>query len=175
MIIREGLVKYKGKPIILTGDSTVSVGDKVPAFRLSRSVVEDLEIASLKPRTVVLNVVPSLDTPVCTKQAIRFNREALGLGDGIAIVNVSMDLPFAIQRWCDQHDVQNLETTSDYKYQEFGRAFGIQMRGLGLLARSVFVIDGEGTLRYEQIVPDMGEEPDYDAALVAVRGASAAG
>jgi thioredoxin-dependent peroxiredoxin len=167
---RTGLVTFHGKPITLIGDGEVAVGQTVPDFRVSKSVADDLAISELRGRVVVLNVIPSIDTSVCSKQTETFNTRAAEYRDKVIIVTISMDLPFALERWCRANAADIIVTTSDYKYQEFGRNFGLLMKGFGLLARSVWVIDAKGVLRYSQIVPDMGSEPDYDAALAAVKG-----
>jgi thiol peroxidase len=169
MVERTGLVTFKGKPVTLIGEGKVAVGEKVPDFKVSKSVADDLSISELRGKTVILNVIPSIDTAVCSRQTTTFNQRAASLGTDVAIVTISMDLPFALERWCQTNSVDIIQTTSDYKYQEFCKRFGLLMRGFGLLARSVFVIDKEGVLRYCEIVSEMTEEPDYDAALAAAK------
>ena len=166
---RKGLVNYKGKPVDLVGDDQIEVGQQVPDIVLSKSMEEDLHLSELRGKVIVLNVVPSIDTPVCSVQTARFEREAAEFSDGVRIVAVSMDLPFAIERWCKQNDIKIVIPTSDYKYHDLGTKFSLQMKGLGLLARSVFVINREGKLTYQEVVKNMEEEPDYEAALLAVR------
>jgi thiol peroxidase len=165
-------VTYKGKPITLVGEGRVEIGDLVPDVVLAKSMDEDLHLSELRGKVVVLNVIPSVDTPVCSRQTATFEREANQLGDNVRIVSVSMDLPFAIKRWCELQGIKIVITTSDYKYHDLGKKFSLMMRGLGLLARSVFVIDKDGRLAYEEIVPRMEDEPDYGAALLAVRSTS---
>ncbi len=171
MVTLEGLVTYKGKPITLVGESTVEIGDKAPDFKVSKAMEDDLQLSDFAGKIVVLNVVPSIDTPICASQTAKFNEAAAKLGDDVAVITVSMDLPFAIQRWCEQHGVDLIETTSDYKYHQFGKSFSLLMRGLGLLARSVFVLDGEHRLVHKEIVAVMEEEPNYDAAFTAIEKA----
>lgn len=174
MIEREGLVTYKGKPITLVGepDCCTKIGSPMPDVRLSISMEEDLNLRSLVGKVVVLNAIPSIDTPVCSKQTSAFFHAIKDLGqDHVRLITVSMDLPFAISRWCDAEGIDGLESTSDYKYQDFGKKFGLLMKGLGLIARSVTVVDRDGILRYQEIVPRMEAEPNYEAALSAVRDA----
>jgi thioredoxin-dependent peroxiredoxin len=114
--------------------------------------------------------VPSLDTPVCDTETRRFNEEAGKLA-GVKVVTVSMDLPFAQKRWCGAAGVANVQTLSDHRDAAFGYAYGMLIKELRLLARSVIVIDKQGMIRYIQIVPEMTHEPDYTAALEAARKA----
>ena len=171
MITLEGLVTYKGKPITLVGETKVEIGEKAPDFKVSKGMEDDLRLSDFAGKIVVLNVVPSIDTPICASQTAKFNEAAAKLGDDVVVITVSMDLPFAIQRWCEQHGVDLIETTSDYKYHEFGKSFSLLMRGLGLLARSVFVLDSGHQVVYKEIVPVMEEEPNYDAAFAAIEQA----
>ena len=168
LVVREGMVTHRGNPVTLVGQSEVKVGDKVPNFRLAKSVTEDLEFHQLLGRQVILNVIPSIDTPTSQTQTHRFSQELSELGEDVLLVTISMDLPFALQRWCDARGIANVEPTSDYKYQDFGKKFALLVRGMGWLARSVFVIDRGGILRYVEIVPEVEEEPNYTAALGAV-------
>lgn len=176
MIIREKRITFRGKELSLVGDRLMPLGDRVPELKLSKSVEEDVSTADFNGRIVVFNVIPSIDTPVCSKQTTRFNEEAKDLGDGVAIVTVSMDLPFAIQRWCELQRALHITATSDYKYQDFGRNFAVLIQGMGILARSIFIVDPQQRLIYEEIVTRIEEEPNYDAALAAVeRGLTARG
>jgi len=169
MIEREGLVSYKGKPITLVGENVVEAGEKIPPVKLSKSTDEDLELSELLGKVVVLNAIPSIDTPVCSNQTAKFNEEMGMLDDEGVLVSVSMDLPFAIQRWCRENNISPTHSTSDYKYRDYGKQFSLLMKGLGLLARSVMVVDREGVLRYCEIVKHMEKEPDYGSALAAVK------
>ena len=117
----------------------------------------------------MISSVPSLDTPVCDAQTRRFNEEATSLGDDVVVLTISMDLPFAQKRWCGAAGVDKVVVLSDYRSGEFGRAFGVLIKELRLLARAVFVVDRDGTVRYIQIVDEITNEPDYDAALAAVK------
>jgi thiol peroxidase len=120
---------------------------------------------------VILSTVPSLDTPVCDIETRKFNERAAEI-PGAAIVTVSMDLPFAQKRWCGAHGIDKVVTVSDYKYRDVGEKFGVRMKETALLARAIFVIDPQGTITYQQIVPEIAQEPDYDAAIAAAQAAT---
>jgi thiol peroxidase len=120
---------------------------------------------------VILSTVPSLDTPVCDKETRQFNERASALGEGAVVLTVSMDLPFAQKRWCGAAGVDRVVTLSDSKLREVGSRYGLRIRENGLLARAVTVIDAKGIVRYQQIVPDVTLEPDYDAAIAAAKAA----
>jgi thiol peroxidase len=113
--------------------------------------------------------VPSLDTSVCDMETRRFNVEAGKLGEDVAIVAVSMDLPFAQKRWCGTADVKNVQTLSDHRDAAFGQAYGVLIKDLRLLARAVFVVDKQGVVRYVELVKEVASEPNYEAALDAAR------
>ena len=113
--------------------------------------------------------MPSLDTDVCSTETRRFNQEAAGLGGDVVILTVSMDLPFAQKRWCGAAGVDRVVTLSDHRDASFGLAYGVLIKETRLLARSVFVVGRDGVVRYVELVPELGEEPNYEAALAAVR------
>jgi len=163
---RSGIVTIQGNPLTLLGPE-VGVGAPAPAFTVLDNGLAPF--AGLKAGTVyVINVVPSLDTPVCDLQVRAFNKAAADLGDRVEIKAVSMDLPFAQARWCGAAGVDRVQTLSDHRDASFGLAFGLLIKELRLLARAVLVIDGKGVIRYRQIVPEVTSEPDYQAALAAV-------
>ena len=112
--------------------------------------------------------VPSVDTPVCDTEVRRFNQEAAAL-DGVTVNVISMDLPFAQARWCGAAGIDAVKLYSDYNGQNFGKAFGVLIKELGLLARAAFVADADGIIRYVQVVPEVTDEPDYDGILAAVK------
>jgi thiol peroxidase len=126
-------------------------------------------LASDAGKTRILNVVPSIDTSICDLQTRRFNQEAASLGENAVIVTISMDLPPAQARWCAAAGVENLTMTSDYYDHSFARAYGLYIEELGLLARAVIIIDADDTVRYVQLVPEVAQEPNYEAALIAAR------
>lgn len=160
-------VLFKGNALTLVGPA-LTVGQPVPNVTVTKTDMSEIDCAALAGKAVLVSVTPSLDTPVCDLQAQRFNSEAAKLGDGVAIVNISLDLPFAIKRWCGAHG-DNIVAVSDYKQREFGTAWGVLIDELKLLARAVFVVDREGKLAYQEIVPEVTDHPDYDAALAALK------
>ena len=119
-------------------------------------------------KPLVISSVPSLDTPVCDMETRRFNQEAQKLGEGVKIITISMDLPFAQARWCGAAGVENVVTLSDYKDASFGLAYGVLIKELRLLSRAIFVLDAQGMVTYIQLVPEITNEPDYEAVLEAV-------
>jgi thioredoxin-dependent peroxiredoxin len=167
---RQGVVTRAGAPLTLVGPE-LNVGDAAPDFALTRNDMTSARLADFAGKTVLLSCVPSLDTKVCDLETRRFNEEAANL-PGVTVLTVSMDLPFAQARWCGAHDIKNVITLSDYKTHDFGVAYGVLIREMGLLARTVFVIGRDGRIAYIQRVPDITHEPDYAAALAAARAAA---
>jgi len=165
---RTGLVAMKGQPLTLLGDE-VKVGDKAPDFEVVANDLSTARFSSFRGKVCIISSVPSLDTSVCDTMTRRFNQEACNLGEDVVVLTISMDLPFAQKRWCGAADVKNLQTLSDHRQASFGKAFGVLIKELRLLARAVFVIDKEGIIRYTEIVDELTNEPDYDAALKAAR------
>lgn len=166
---RRGLVTLKGNPVTLLGP-TIKPGDDAPDVELLTNDLEPFKLSSLKGKVAVLITVPSLDTQVCDVETKRFNDEAQKLGDGVAVVVISVDLPFAQKRWCGAAGVSAVQTLSDHRDTAFGVAYGVLIQGVRLLARAIFVVDKDGDVRYVQIVPEVAQEPDYAAVLDAVRG-----
>lgn len=161
-------VTFKGNPLNLVGN-LIKVGDKAPDFVALDRTLNPVSRADLAGRVCVLTSVPSLDTPVCDLQAKRFNQEATSLGDKVQIVVISVDLPFAQARWCGATGSSAITTLSDHKETSFGKAYGLLIEELRLLARAVVVLDAEGTVVYVQLVPEVTSEPDYDDALRALK------
>ncbi len=168
-IVRKGEHTFKGNPLTLVGPR-LEAGDAAPDFQLIDRSLATVGLKDTPGKVRILSVVPSLDTPVCDLQARRFNAEAGGFGDKVAVYTISRDTPFAQGRWCGAADAQNMTVLSDILDGSFGDAYGVHIAELGLLCRSVFVIDAEGTLRHAQYVPEFTDLPDYHAALTAVRG-----
>ena len=164
-------VTMKGRPFTLVGKQ-VKVGDSAPDFEVLANDLSPVKLSSFRGKVVVISSVPSLDTAVCDLQTRKFNEQAAALGDGVAVLTISMDLPFAQKRWCGAAGIENLQTVSDYRNAEFGRAFGLLIQEFRLLARAVFVVDAEGIIRYKQIVSELTKEPDYDSAVKAAKEAS---
>ena len=165
---RDGLVTMKGNPVTLMG-TELQVGDKAPDFVAIDNDLNPVSFDSFRGKVCIVSSVPSLDTPVCDMETRRFNDEAGRLGDDVEILTISMDLPFAQKRWCGAAGVDRVQTLSDHRDAAFGQAYGVLIKGLGLLARAVLVIDKEGTIRYIELVKEIASEPDYDAVLTAVK------
>ena len=170
MTERTNAATFKGSPLTLAGPE-IRVGDQAPHFRLVGNNLADIECESFHGKVRVLSVAPSIDTPVCATQTRTFNKEATGLSADVVILSVSLDLPFALARFCGAEGIERVVTASDYKYRTFGEAYGVYIRELGLLTRAVFVIDREGKVAYAEYVPEVTNEPDYAAALEAVKAA----
>ena len=165
---RKGVVTMKGAPLTLVGNE-VRQGNSAPDVTLLANDLSEVQLSSYKGKICVISAVPSLDTSVCDMSTRRFNRQAAALGDDVVIVTVSADLPFAQARWCGAAGVENVITLSDHRDTSFGRAYGVLLKEPRLLARAVFVVDKDGVVRYEQIVPELTEGPDFDAVLSAVK------
>lgn len=164
----ERTVTMKGNPLPLSGQP-VSVGARAPEFSAVKTDLTPYSLAGSKGKVVVINSVPSLDTPVCAMQSRRFNQEATALGGNVEVVFVSMDLPFAQKRFCGAEGIENVIPVSDHRAAEFGEKYGLLLPALRLLARSVTVVDKDGIVRYHELVPEIAQEPNYDAALAAVK------
>ena len=167
MAERSGAVEFKGNPLTLIGNE-VKVGDKAPDFEVLDNNLSPVKLSAYAGKVVVISSVPSLDTPVCDMETREFNKRAGKLGDGVAMLTISMDLPFAQARWCGAAGVSHVTTLSDYRDANFGMTYGLLIRELRLLARAVLVVDRKGTIRYMELVKEVTNEPNYDAALDAV-------
>jgi thioredoxin-dependent peroxiredoxin len=165
---RKGLVTMKGKPITLVGQA-VKVGQKAPDFEVTANDLSPVKLSSFAGKVCIITSVPSLDTSVCDLETRKFNEKAAQLGGDVVVLTISMDLPFAQKRWCGAAGIKNVQTLSDHRDASFGRAYGVLIKDLRLLARAVFVVDKKGVVRYLQIVPEIATEPDYDAVLKAVK------
>lgn len=165
---RTGIITMHGNPLTLLG-SEVNTGDTAPDATLLDNDLNPVTISSYKSKVCVISSVPSLDTPVCDIETRRFNQEAEALGEDVAILTVSMDLPFAQKRWCGAAGIDRVITLSDHRNASFGEAYGMLVKELRLLARAVHVIDREGVIRYIQIVNEMSEEPDYDEVIESIK------
>ncbi|OPY70196.1 MAG: putative thiol peroxidase [Syntrophorhabdaceae bacterium PtaU1.Bin034] len=165
---RRNLVTFGGTPLTLIGNE-VKTGDKAPSFTVLDKDLTPVTLADFKGKVKILSVTPSLDTPVCDLQAQTFNKQAASLSDEVAVINISMDLPFAITRFCSHRGIDKLRTLSDHRDASFGNEYGVLVKELRLLARSIFVIDKADVVRYIEIVPEMTEPPNYDRALEEAR------
>ena len=165
---RTGIITKKGKGLTLIGPE-IRVGDKAPDFIVLDGTLGEVRLGDFEGKTKIISVTPSLDTPVCDLQLRRFNREAASLPHDVAVLNISMDLPFAINRFCTTAEIDRARALSDHRDASFGTAYGVLIKELRLLARSIFIIDKNDVIRYKEIVPEESDHPDYDRALQALR------
>lgn len=165
---RTGIVTLKGNPMTLLGPA-LKAGDRAPDFTVADGSLGLVRLKDFAGKKKLISVVPSLDTPICELQTKRFHEEAARLPAGVAVLTVSMDLPFAQSRFCTTHGIDKIRVLSDYKDASFGLAYGVLIKEVRLLARSIFVLDAADVIRHLQIVSEVANHPDYDAALSAVR------
>jgi thioredoxin-dependent peroxiredoxin len=165
---RSGTVTANGNPLTLLGPE-LKVGGKAPEFVVLNNDLAPVNLSSYSGKVCIVCSVPSLDTAVCDMETRRFNQEAANLGNEVVVLTISMDLPFAQKRWCGAAGVDKVITLSDHRDASFGSAYGVLIKELRLLARSVFVIDKEGIIRYIQLVKEVSQEPDYEAVLKALK------
>ncbi len=162
-------ITFKGSPINTNGDLP-AVGSKAPDFCLTKSDLSDVGLADFAGKKKILNIVPSLDTPVCQTSLIQFNEKAASAGNTV-ILTVSRDLPFAQNRFCEDKGIDQAIAVAEMRNREFGESFGVEITDgplAGLLARAVVVIDESDNVTYVELVPEIAKEPNYDAALAAV-------
>lgn len=162
-------VTLKGQQVMIL-EEFPAVGTKAEDVYYVKANLDEESLYDIDSKVKVLLAVPSLDTGVCQAETRKFNAE-LGKRKGVTGLVISKDLPFASKRFCEAEGIENIITGSDYRYGDFGKEFGVEMiEGAlkGLLARSVFVLDEENTIRYAELVPEILDEPNYEAALKAV-------
>ena len=160
-------VTFKGNPVTLVGNQ-LQVGDDAPNFTVINTALEEKTLSDYDGKIKLISFVPSVDTGVCPVQTKRFNEEADKLPN-VQILTISMDLPFAQARWCSAEGVSNLEMLSDHREADFGKKYGVLIEELRLLSRSIFVVNEENKVTYVEYVPEVGNHPDYDAALEHIR------
>jgi len=162
-------VTFKGSPVTLIGNK-VNVGDMAPNFTVLANDLSEVTLKDSEGQVRLISVVPSIDTGVCDAQTRRFNEEAASL-PGVKILTISCDLPFAQGRWCAAAGIENVQVLSDHRDLSFGEAFGVVMKELRLLARSIFVVDSTGKITYKEIVNEVTNHPNYTAAIEAAKQA----
>ncbi|XID93670.1 thiol peroxidase [Paenibacillaceae bacterium WGS1546] len=165
---QERTVSFKGNPITLVGP-VLKAGDTAPDFALNKNLLETSSLKDFAGKVKLISVVPSIDTGVCDAQTRHFNEEASKLGDNVAILTVSADLPFAQARWCAAAGVDRVYLLSDYKDNSFGKAYGVFIKEFHLDMRAIFVLDANDNITYVQVLEEMTEHPDYEAAIAAVK------
>ena len=162
-------ITLKGEPIETVGELP-QVKATAPDFTLTKTDLSDVSLGSFKGKRIILNIFPSIDTDVCAASARRFNEEVNRLDNTVALC-VSADLPFAHKRFCEAEGLENIIPLSVFRSGDFGIDYGVTITGgplTGLLSRSILIIDEEGKVTYTEQVPEIAQEPDYDAALKAV-------
>ena len=164
------LITFKGNPIQTSGELPVR-GSVAPDFQLTKTDLSDVSLKDFAGQKKILNVTPSLDTGVCATSAKKFN-EAVAKLSGVVLLNVSADLPFAAGRFCESNGLKNVVALSTFRSPDFAKAYGVRIANgplAGLTARAVVVLDAQNKVRHAELVPEIAQEPDYAAALAAVR------
>ncbi|MDR0361694.1 MAG: thiol peroxidase [Planctomycetota bacterium] len=161
----DNVITFRGNPMTLVGDIR-RAGDAAPNFPAVKNDLTEMHLHDILGMKALILSVPSLDTPVCDLEVRRFNREAAKLKN-VKVLTISMDLPFAQARWCGAAGIENIVTLSDYKYRGFGLSYGLLIKELMLLTRAVIVVDEKGVITHQEIVREVSEHPNYDAAIIA--------
>ncbi|WP_026560806.1 thiol peroxidase [Bacillus sp. J37] len=162
-------ITFKNNPVTLIGNE-VNVGDQAPDFTVLSNDLSPVTLADSKGKVRIISVVPSIDTGVCDAQTRRFNEDASNLSN-VEVLTISMDLPFAQKRWCASNGLENVQTLSDHRDASFGEAYGVLIKELRLLARSVFVVDSNDKVTYVEYVSEATNHPNYEAAIEAAKTA----
>lgn len=172
MLERPGDVTRKGVAFTVIGKK-LQVGDKAPNFEGANDIFSPSLVSSAesKGKVRLISVIPSLNTRICDAQTRRFNEEIGKYGDKVAGYTVSVDLPIAQAKWCEAAGIENIKMLSDYREMSFGAAYGTYIKELRIEQRAVFVVDANDTIRYAEYVPQIGQHPDYEAALAALKQA----
>ncbi|RKS87786.1 thiol peroxidase (atypical 2-Cys peroxiredoxin) [Orbus hercynius] len=167
MLKRTNEVTMQGNPLTLLGN-LVTVGENAPDFIVADANLKPVKLADFKGKVKIINAVPSIDTSVCSAQVHHFNTQAAKLDDTV-ILSISVDLPFALNRYCAAEGIDAVKVTSDYKDLDFGLKYGVVIDELRLLSRAVFVIDKNDKVVYVEYVKEITTEPDYEKALAAAK------
>src|ERR1022692_225433 len=164
---RPGATRLRGDPKTLIGPE-LKTGDRAPDFDVVDNNLKPVSLTGTGNHVRIISVIPSLDTPVCDAQTKRFNEEAGKLPD-VSIITVSMDLPFAQKRWCGAFGVDHVKMVSDHRTGSFGEAYGTLIKDLRIHSRAIFVVDKNDVIRYVEYVKEVGDHPNYEAALAAAK------
>jgi thioredoxin-dependent peroxiredoxin len=165
---RKQAITFKGKPLTAIGPE-ILVNQKAPSFTVLSNDLEEKNLGSFSNKIKLIASVPSLDTPVCDLQIKRFNEEVTAISKDIVVIFISMDLPFAQQRFCQSFEIKKVKTFSDHKDASFGRAYGVLIKQLRLLSRAVFIIDKSDIVRYVEYVEELTSQPDYASVVVQLK------
>jgi len=166
---RTGVITFQGGALTLIGEE-LKAGDSAPDFNLINSSLEPVNLASSAGKVRLISVVPSLDTGGCSDQTKRFGEALKSFPETVQVYTVSLDLPFAQTRWCGAEGVE-ITTLSDHRERSFGSSYGVLIKELMLLTRAIFVIDRTDKVAYTEVVSEVTDHPDYDAAISAVAAA----
>ncbi|MCS7180796.1 MAG: thiol peroxidase [bacterium] len=158
-------IKFKNESLTLVG---ISLGSIAPDFRVISQKIEIVKLSDFKDKIKIITSFPSLDTPVCDLQVKEFNKIATNLSDKVVIIGISCDLPFAQKRFCEMNEIRNVFVFSDYKFHSFGINFGVLIKELRLLARTIFILDQDNNIRYSEIVEELTQQPNYEKALISL-------
>lgn len=158
----------KGNPVAVTG-LEVQEGTEAPSFKLVGQDMADITLEDFQGKVLAVLAFPSVDTPVCAAETKKFNELASSLSDDVAILAVSMDLPFAQKRFCAAEGIEAVKTASDFKYRTFGENYGVLLTDVGIFARAIFIIDPDKNVKHVEYVTEIAEEPNYDAAISAIK------
>lgn len=161
-------VTFGGNPVTLLGNAA-KPGNLAPDFTVVDSDMKPVKLSDFNGKIKILSIAPSVDTPVCANQTRTFNKEATKMNDTIAVLSISVDLPFALKRFCAAEGIENVETLSDHKDLDFGMKYGFLIEEMRLLARGIVIIDKDNTIRYVEYVSEIGEEPNYEKTLEEIR------
>ncbi len=161
-------ITFGGKPVTLFG-TTVSVGDKAQDFSAIDGTLKTIKLSDYKGKAKLISIFPSIDTGICSIQTRKFNQEAAKFSADVAFIAISADLPFALKRFCGAEGIDNFIALSDHKEMDFGNKYGLHINELRLLSRAVVVIDANDVVRYVEVVPEIGHEPNYEKAINALK------
>lgn len=164
---RSGIVTFAGNPVTLIG-SEIRVGDNAPNFEVLANNLSKVTLEDSKGKVRLISCIPSLDTGVCDAQTRKFNQLASNLGNNVEVLTISVDLPFAQNRWCGSAGIERVQTLSDHFKMSFGTAFGTYIKEHRLECRAVFIVDEKDVVQYVEYVPEITEHPNYEAALEAI-------
>lgn len=164
---RANVITFQGNPLTLLGPE-IKVGAKAPDFTVLSKEMAPVKLSDSNGKVRIISVVPSIDTPVCDMQTRRFNEEISSI-EGLQVLSVSVDLPFALAKYCAANGIANVQTLSDHKELDFGLKYGFVIEELRLLSRGIVVVDKDNVVRYVQYVKEVTEQPDYDKGLAAAK------
>lgn len=162
--MEERKITFGGNPVTLKGKE-VKVGDKAQDFTVINDSLQNVSLSDFEGKIKLISIFPSIDTSVCSMQTRKYNEEAAKFGDNVAFIALSADLPFALKRFCGAEGIDNLTPLSDHKNMGFGEKYGFMIDELRLLARGVVIIDSNNEIKYVEIVPEIGNEPNYEMAI----------